>query len=80
MPTASAPFKVKVSKTADGVTVTDYQGNVAKVVSADLGAGAHRVHAIDKVLFSGESNSGQTLVKHSPCLLLGFLQAEPAPA
>ncbi|WIA44464.1 hypothetical protein OEZ86_007211 [Tetradesmus obliquus] len=53
VPTASAPFKVKIDKTADGVTVTDYQGNVAKVVDADLGTGNARVHAIDKVLFSG---------------------------
>uniref|UniRef100_A0A383WIZ7 FAS1 domain-containing protein n=1 Tax=Tetradesmus obliquus TaxID=3088 RepID=A0A383WIZ7_TETOB len=53
VPTASAPFKVKIDKTADGVTVTDYQGNVAKVVDADLGTNNARVHAIDKVLFSG---------------------------
>jgi hypothetical protein len=57
VPTASAPFKVKIDKTADGVTVTDYQGNVAKVMSADLGSGNARVHAIDKVLFSGEFDS-----------------------
>jgi hypothetical protein len=61
VPTASAPYKVQVAKTADGVTVTDYQGNVAKVTSADLGSGNHRVHAIDKVLFSGESNTRSNL-------------------
>jgi uncharacterized surface protein with fasciclin (FAS1) repeats len=47
---------LQVAKTADGVTVTDFQGNVATVSSADLGSGNHRVHVIDKVLFSGESN------------------------
>jgi uncharacterized surface protein with fasciclin (FAS1) repeats len=50
-----------VSKTADGVTVTDYQNNVAKVATADLGKGNHRVHAIDRVLFSGESNCRSNL-------------------
>jgi hypothetical protein len=33
--------------------VRDMQGNVAHVTAADLGEGGHRVHVIDRVLYSG---------------------------
>lgn len=35
--------------------VRDMQGNSAHVTAADLGEGGHRVHVIDRVLYSGES-------------------------
>lgn len=53
VPTAIAPYDVVFKKTASGVTVTDFQGNVAKVLKADLGTGNTRVHVIDRVLYSG---------------------------
>lgn len=66
VPTASSPYSVIFTKTADGVTVTDFQGNVAKVSKADLGMGNARVHVIDKVLFSGGSHSQQTATFAEP--------------
>lgn len=36
--------------------VRDVQGNIAHVTAADLGEGGHRVHVIDRVLYSGACN------------------------
>jgi hypothetical protein len=51
--TAVAPFTLTFNKAGDAVTVTDTQGNVAKVMKANLGSANHQVHVVDKVLYSG---------------------------
>ena len=43
------------NKGASGVTVTDMQGNVARVGKADIKAGEATVHTVDRVLLSGKS-------------------------
>ena len=52
--TADPKYKLIFKEKADGVYVQDTQGNVAKVTKAGLGSGAHTVHVVDKVLYSGE--------------------------
>lgn len=51
--TADPASKVVFIKKGDSVMVKDVQGNQAKVSKASLGKGAHTVHLIDRVLYSG---------------------------
>jgi uncharacterized surface protein with fasciclin (FAS1) repeats len=53
VPTADPYSKVVFIKKGDSVMVQDEQGNQAKVSKASLGKGAHTVHMIDRVLYSG---------------------------
>lgn len=53
VPTTDPHYKLTFIKKPEGVFVQDFQGNTAKVSKASAGKGAHTVHVIDKVLYSG---------------------------
>ncbi|WIA21607.1 hypothetical protein OEZ85_000792 [Tetradesmus obliquus] len=56
--TAAEPYSVTTKQASKAGKpqqwlVRDVQGNIAQVTTADLGEGGHRVHVIDRVLYSG---------------------------